>query len=646
MAANMSVDKVAEDLLTCSICLERYRNPKILPCHHSFCLPCLVKLKGPRDAIKCPNCRQEHFVNNVRHDFPPSMIINSVMDIFKQPEQPQGDGTCHGCQENPSTNTCVDCAMDFCTTCTKAHRTAPVSRQHRIMTVDDFKTSNLRDKSIVLPADPCTSHQDKLIELYCEDCQTSICLSCLGSNHKGHQVIDLKGAAEEFCKMATENLKVVKTKLSEEKRRIKIVTKKLEELSKQQLQQKRLIQKHSQETIRKLTKVIKQEESSLLDQLNTDYKKLDSVKKVRMLESNMEQLTLLITYMEKMLRDRIATQLMSYKEEAVRRIEYVISLDLGWECDNNSLLSFHPNDIKLQGTLGTFHNTEVESESRSDQHSHDASLRGACAPMKLERTVDAESGSMKLQQTIGGKGTKQGKFSLPLGLCVNAHGDIAVADHDNARVQVIDARNGRSKLQFKLAGFSKPARPIDISSSVDGRYFITDGSFENNVGNNQVIVCNEYGKVLKCFGKKQLQNPWGIAVNHRTGCVLVVDREAHCIRTYLMTNYRYISSICTRDDMISCRLEYPMYLAIDSRGCLIVSVDDLQIQIITPDGKFEFRSCPIEGVDSAKGVAMDADDNIYVCDVCESRVQMYDKHEKVNPIYGSEYQVSCLQTIL
>ena len=30
-----------DDQLTCNVCLDQYTDPKVLPCHHSFCLKCI-----------------------------------------------------------------------------------------------------------------------------------------------------------------------------------------------------------------------------------------------------------------------------------------------------------------------------------------------------------------------------------------------------------------------------------------------------------------------------------------------------------------------------------------------------------------------------------------------------------------------------
>ena len=36
--------KELDEQLTCNVCLDQYTNPKTLPCLHSFCLKCIVKL--------------------------------------------------------------------------------------------------------------------------------------------------------------------------------------------------------------------------------------------------------------------------------------------------------------------------------------------------------------------------------------------------------------------------------------------------------------------------------------------------------------------------------------------------------------------------------------------------------------------------
>ena len=57
-------DKV-EEHVTCSICLERLENPKVLPCLHTFCSGCIMKLeKTAGGFITCPECRLQVKVSN------------------------------------------------------------------------------------------------------------------------------------------------------------------------------------------------------------------------------------------------------------------------------------------------------------------------------------------------------------------------------------------------------------------------------------------------------------------------------------------------------------------------------------------------------------------------------------------------------
>ncbi|XP_038062526.1 tripartite motif-containing protein 2-like [Patiria miniata] len=62
-AVSSALEKISRHHLECSICQERYQQPKILECLHSFCEQCLLKYRSTKHqdstVIPCPVCRQE-----------------------------------------------------------------------------------------------------------------------------------------------------------------------------------------------------------------------------------------------------------------------------------------------------------------------------------------------------------------------------------------------------------------------------------------------------------------------------------------------------------------------------------------------------------------------------------------------------------
>ena len=59
MATSLEID-ISEEI-KCPICLEQLKQPKILPCQHTYCLECLkevAKLNNP-NTVDCPECRRE-----------------------------------------------------------------------------------------------------------------------------------------------------------------------------------------------------------------------------------------------------------------------------------------------------------------------------------------------------------------------------------------------------------------------------------------------------------------------------------------------------------------------------------------------------------------------------------------------------------
>ena len=57
-ASSLAQNLVKE--LECTVCLEQYKEPKVLPCLHSYCKKCLEGLltkQGVVWRINCPSCR-------------------------------------------------------------------------------------------------------------------------------------------------------------------------------------------------------------------------------------------------------------------------------------------------------------------------------------------------------------------------------------------------------------------------------------------------------------------------------------------------------------------------------------------------------------------------------------------------------------
>jgi hypothetical protein len=66
-----------EEHLTCSVCLEPFKDPKVLPCLHSYCHVCIVKLakNANSNTINCPECRLAVEVRKINSLQPTYFII-------------------------------------------------------------------------------------------------------------------------------------------------------------------------------------------------------------------------------------------------------------------------------------------------------------------------------------------------------------------------------------------------------------------------------------------------------------------------------------------------------------------------------------------------------------------------------------------
>ena len=121
--------------LTCSVCLECYKDPRTLPCHHSFCRVCLDNVPAPisdeefeetgQPTIMCPVCRNSVLLppGGVK-ELPAAFLINNLLEIQKavNVQLPTGQALCDK-HERVLEFYCNDCDVLLCSVCSiKVHR--------------------------------------------------------------------------------------------------------------------------------------------------------------------------------------------------------------------------------------------------------------------------------------------------------------------------------------------------------------------------------------------------------------------------------------------------------------------------------------------------------------------------------------------
>lgn len=204
--------------LTCSLCSNTYKKPKILSCYHLFCCECLRKhaLSSERDGkFSCPECETQVDIPDMRRfdDLPTSFHHYRLLNYLAIRQSEEGDELrCSKCNlnEGPEIHYCFECGNFLCRECLLK----TISKGHRAKAVKDFQDE---DYEVMLnPKSFCTEkyHERKVMEFFCRDCKTCICQSCINTEHRNHD-IDL---LDKVCDEEKSNL-LASAQLAKEKQR-------------------------------------------------------------------------------------------------------------------------------------------------------------------------------------------------------------------------------------------------------------------------------------------------------------------------------------------------------------------------------------------------------------------------------------------
>ncbi|XP_069807077.1 uncharacterized protein [Dendropsophus ebraccatus] len=171
--------------LECSICLNLYTDPVTLRCGHNFCRGCIDQVLNTQDGAgvySCPECREEL---QERPTLQRNITLCNVVENFLSTHLDNGFISCTYCVDSPvsAVRSCLLCEASLCDKHLRFHSKSP---EHV-----------LTDPSTSLKKKKCSVHK-KVLEYYCIDDATCICVSCcLIGEHKGHNLESLEEAFEK-----------------------------------------------------------------------------------------------------------------------------------------------------------------------------------------------------------------------------------------------------------------------------------------------------------------------------------------------------------------------------------------------------------------------------------------------------------------
>ncbi|XP_048750364.2 tripartite motif-containing protein 45-like [Ostrea edulis] len=188
-----------EDVTLCSICFEKFKSPRFLPCTHSFCHGCLssyivnvCKSTEPRLGFNCPLCR-EYIPSPGAFDNPEEWTglfpVNEVLEtIVQKPDKKLCDPCLRDNENDNATGFCFSCTEYLCLVCTKHHRKHLLSRDHTVCQLNEMKSGNIFPESGNIPT--CPEHKKETIKFFCNDHQQSSCSMCIGTSHRKCESVD------------------------------------------------------------------------------------------------------------------------------------------------------------------------------------------------------------------------------------------------------------------------------------------------------------------------------------------------------------------------------------------------------------------------------------------------------------------------
>ena len=225
---------------------------------------------------------------------------------------------------------------------------------------------------------------------------------------------------------------------------------------------------------------------------------------------------------------------------------------------------------------------------------------------------------LKTLMSFGSEGTGPGQFVYPWGVAVNRHGEIAVSEKDNDRIQVFSSE-GRFLFSFgeKGTGEGQFSFPRGVTYDRDDNLLVVDR------GNHRIHHFSRTGQFMRTFGARgelggKLNCPQGISTSP-DGNIIVADKGNKRVVVFTPEGRVLLTLHGDQLGPVHCVSHGNRYFVSDSGGNCI--------KVFSEQGDFLYqfgRKGTGDGeLDVPLGLAVDKSGRLVVCDSDNHRIQLF-----------------------
>lgn len=213
---------------------------------------------------------------------------------------------------------------------------------------------------------------------------------------------------------------------------------------------------------------------------------------------------------------------------------------------------------------------------------------------------------------------------------------IYVTDVGRGAVFVFDKANGELYIWNQAGEGSSFISPIGITMGGEGSVLVADSELA------RVVRLSADGKMLGSYGEGILSRPTGLVRDPVNGVIYVVDTREHNIKLF-DDNGSLIDIIGQRGQGPG-EFNAPTHIALSGNRLYVADTLNARIQVLGLEGEpitmIGKRGLYLGNLTRPKGVAVDADDNIYVVESYYDHLLVFDKlGEFLLPIGGTGSEV-------